>query len=138
MTDLSQVLRRARESATDWSKGHLSEALQACSTLIEHVHLDYDDFAGESWARALVGDAVVAIVHNDVPLAFLLDKHANDQLLHNLDEQGVVVVTIADFDAKEFSANASILNEVFGLEEWPTEAVNPSAFSILDLWWASL
>ena len=70
-SDIDPTLRAALSSV---GGAELSRwMLPVIATSISTATMDWDEDAGESWARFLVGDHLVAFVFMKAPLAILLD-----------------------------------------------------------------
>ncbi|GIH05281.1 hypothetical protein Rhe02_33480 [Rhizocola hellebori] len=99
-------------------------------TRFTSAHVDWDDAAGEDWARFLDGDLVVGYLSRKIPLLF------GDSMF-----RGVVGVPVVYVEARSEDpvlwCDASVLHAAFG--HCPRLAgLNSNSFSPDDLWYATV
>jgi hypothetical protein len=98
--------------------------------------VEWDEDAGERWARVLTGRHVLALVRTDLRL-----------VLHRTDWAGrpppdltseVVLTPIENFDECIFEADRQVLRSAFPSLVSAPESLDAERFSISDLWWATV
>jgi hypothetical protein len=102
-----------------------------------HGSLDWDEDAGEDWARVLADDKVTALVCMTGPLVIVVGG-ATAESLEEPDDLGkaVPVIKVPEFDAVVLRCDADILHIAFG--DLATPALDPNAFSASDLWFSTV
>lgn len=140
--DLTQQLVEARKRVKSWSK----DSFQQFITSITHdldtsVTVDWDSDAGEGWASVFHQTApdkktVIAFIRVDAPLIIILTKWVNN-IKPTLETTEFVVIEVANMEAASYSLDASKIGVIFPDIFW-SSAVNPSCFSISDLWYTTI
>lgn len=107
------------------------------------VSIDWDEEAGEDWARLLKGDSVLVALRSDAPIAFVcgtddISKRLSDDLVGD----GWEVIRSTGWDEPEFSLDGPTATALF--PHWFFAAVppqngswDPHNFSASDFWWAT-
>ncbi|WP_431931218.1 hypothetical protein [Nonomuraea jabiensis] len=129
MTDIGDQVRSAASRAAAWGPG---AALDTAALLAPGGAVDWDEGAGESWARALDGDEVAALVSVRLPLLFAPPGRLAGAAL----PAEVVAVAVDDLDEAVLSCPEAALAAAFG----PGVAgrLDPDAFSANDLWYVTV
>lgn len=137
MTDISPVLRRAAATVAHWSVGDVRAAATALSSGESSRHADWDEEAGERWARVLDDDGVIGFVSGQVPL--IIVRSGVEPFAA---EAAVEVVKVNATDADELRADLGAIQEALpelaaAIRDDPT-LLNLDAFSAEALWFASV
>ena len=109
------------------------EALRAAESTVPGADVDWDEGAGESWARAVVGEDAVALLWMAGGFAIVLDSA---ELEKELKQLGWAVVSVDSMTEPVFSAAIEELRRFAGRE--PSEGFDPESFSAEDLVWTSV
>jgi hypothetical protein len=137
-SNLTPYLLEARLRSTSWTNADFQRLVSNLLESVGESSLDWDQGAGEGWARILVGNQVVAIVRFDEPLVFLLDRYLTGSLANELQEHKIVLVRTGDMDSKTYKLDVESIRDIFPNLQWPYEAIDPGELSVLDLWWATV
>jgi hypothetical protein len=137
MQDVTETFVRGR-SRGPWPVDLLVGAVQEGRGCFAGLRCEWDTDAGEEWLRLLKTSMVLALVWVPGPLVIATTGH------HDLDDEiealtGVTVeqVNVAHLDAPVLSLRPDRIGEIWPDHEWPADAVDPSAFSAHDLWYAT-
>ena len=136
--DLTPLLSEARQFSSRWSKDKVRQAAKCILQHLRGTTLDWDEWAGEEWARVLLDRTVLALIHVQTPLVFMLATYLRKDLASELSEIGSHTVSVDDFEEKHYKVDQSRLKEVFPGKLWPSDAIDPEKLSIFDLWWATV
>jgi hypothetical protein len=99
------------------------------------ARLDWDEGAGEEWARIADTHGIVALIHLHVPLALVAANHADElDLAKHLPTYSIA--TVANMDAPILSAHHDDLETLAGRKV--SSAIDPEEFSANDLWWVTV
>jgi hypothetical protein len=127
----SGIARALRDRGT-WSTTRVEDLVREIAHTVVGSHVDWDLGAGENWARVLLGDDVCALVSAEMPLVIL-----RASLAGGVDSgPGVEVVTVDNFHAREHEIDAGTA-EALGVTV-PLAQFDRGAFSVMDLWWATV
>lgn len=130
--ELVPALKRALLARSGWSKARAEALVRALAASIASSWIDWDIGAGEMWARIMVGDAIGALVSIDLPLVIVRESLT----AYVESDDDVEVVAVDDFDARQYEIDdptAEALNVAV-----PQGQFNPRAFSVQELWWATV
>lgn len=131
-TDVSVSLAAAAEGR--WGLAQSVALVSSIVPAIEGASSDWDEGAGESWARVLVNDQVVAFIWMAGPLVILDASRAG--LETELKAAHAQVVLVSNLASDELFADKP---SVEGLAQRPlSEAFDPACFSAEDLVWATM
>lgn len=133
LIDLAVRLREATRHP-GWSSQRLNATLAALAEAVPGSAVDYDEDAGEEWARLLLGNDIVAILW--LRGAFGLVHRRFSDLVPQLTSAGLVIEVISDWDAPVFTIDREDLCSLFERGTM-TDAVNPARLSASELWWAT-
>lgn len=82
--------------ALNGKRHDLHELLERLTPQVE-MRVDWDEDAGERWARILIDADAIAMVHAHLPLAFLQRIYL-EPLKNLVDAEGLNVVVVDQFD----------------------------------------
>ena len=131
----SESLRRALHRRDEWSHDRAKRVMQSLLAAVASAWLDWDEGAGESWARLLIGDKFAALVSLEMPLVIIRNSlmgYANG--LSELD--GIEVVPVSGFDDRSYSIDRE-LAQALQLPRLEAE-FDTRHFSITEFWWATI
>jgi len=101
--------------------------------------LDWDEDAGEDWARVLTGGKVAALISLIGPLAVVIGTGARWQPPEaDADAGAVVVIKVPGLDAAVLRCDPGVLRAAFGDRVVDNPALDADAFSVSDLWFATV
>jgi len=95
--------------------------------------MDWDEESGEEWARVLVDQFVVALVRAKIPLVIVVRGELS--LVRQI-EHAAVMIVVDDMDSPSLSATSKSIGHAFQERE-VSPTLDPSAFSAMDLWFAT-
>jgi hypothetical protein len=118
--DITNQLKRVNERLLSAERGQLSngDRTRKCfKTLNESVlgvSIDWDEEAGEEWARLLYGDSVLVAMRADAPIAFVcgtddISKRLGDDLVSD----GWEVIRSTSWDEPEFRLDGPTATALF-------------------------
>lgn len=131
--DLSRHFYAATRGRPQWTRDRARSLAESVTASLPNAQLDWDEDAGEDWARVVVDQWVVALVRIPIPLLLVLRAEARD--LSAMDPE-VVVVPLDDMDSPDLRASTECILDAFPERE-PSPTLNPGAFSAMDLWYAT-
>lgn len=133
LLDIDPTLRAALSSVCG---AELSRRmLPVIATSVPTATMDWDEGAGESWARFLVGDRVVAFVFMEAPLAILLDD-IYEPLASDLASSGCSSVRVASMESAILCSSRHAVLQLAGRPV--SENFTHERFSAEDLVWATI
>jgi hypothetical protein len=132
VTNIDHYLIEAREDAGNWAA---ETATSVARGLIGHhdATIDWDEGAGESWIRLVVGGAVVAYVSAVLPLAIVERRLA----LAGRHDPRVELIEVEGVGNPELCCSDAALRTAFG-DSRRFELLNNEQFSADDLWYATV
>jgi len=124
--NIDKHLLAASKVATSWSAALATEFARGLGVHSEPV-IDWDDGAGESWVRLIVGNAVVAYVSTVFPVAIIERNSApvNEKIM------------VEAMASRELSSAKGALEAAFG-DSPRLDALNTERFSADELWYATV
>ena len=108
--DITPALRRAVVNADRWSPDDVRSVVKVIAGSRSGRSIDWDEDAGEGWARITDETGVVALVCSSLPLVLGLEAELRD--LQRL-VSGVEMVGVAFFEARNLTADRTVLFEAF-------------------------
>ena len=129
--DISDVLSDVASHV--WDRVRARDVLELTSARIEGSTTDWDEAAGEDWARLICGRHVVAFIWTRGPLAIISDAAAS--ALTDLTQQKVSIVRVPDTDSQCLMSTRSSVEKFAGRPVSPV--LNNAQFSAEDLVWAT-
>ncbi|HEU0129974.1 MAG TPA: hypothetical protein VFQ85_03155 [Mycobacteriales bacterium] len=129
------VVRRAFDRRATWDKVYSKALVTDLVTRWSGVRVDWDGGAGEEWASLLSDASVEGIVSMVMPLT-IVRTHRLDSTRHAAAPYGVDVFAVDDFDARNLTLDDD-LAAALGVDFDP-EQFDPSRFSVMEFWWATI
>jgi len=136
VNDVTDAFVRAREHGP-WQVEQLVGDVPADAAL-GGMRVEWDQAAGEDWLRVLKTSLVLALVWVPGPLVIATSGH--HEIVDEIERlTGVTVEQIAvpHIDSPVLSLRPDRLAELWPDRDWPVGAVDPSALSAHDLWYAT-
>jgi hypothetical protein len=133
MIDISEILAKVVLARAAWSVDAAHEFFGSVAQALV-ADIDWDEDAGEQWARLVRGNAVVAMAWVSAPLLLVDAEHASDLAVLSVSELSILVTSL---EAVEITANRERLFEVFG-DRAHSVALESDCFSAEDLWYATV
>lgn len=139
MQDLTEAFVLALSRRESWDPARVHSDLLP---LIEQEGsiLQWGRDSGEGWIRILrAGAELSALFWREAPLAIIV-PHVSEDLRHYLTVHEVVVIEADDWDAVAYSIDPEAVRAHGAPSFWPLSGSESfeSAFSIMDLWWATV
>ncbi|MEV4420723.1 hypothetical protein AB0L40_12215 [Patulibacter sp. NPDC049589] len=138
--DITEALARATTLAASWTVDSVHAATRRLAAASDsRLTIDWDDDAGEDWARLLDGPTVVALISAQIPLLIVSDSLPKPAL-STTDE--FVVLTVGEMDTAALSANVEVLRSAFP-QIWALSladggGLSPDRFSPDELWFLTV
>jgi hypothetical protein len=132
--NLTTIFLRAYKKKNAWSEETLLSTLHLIASKFPFSSLDWDHEAGEMWARFLRRKDAFVYVRVNMPLVFVLSAYAGEVESLLLTK---IVIAVPNMNAQTYSLDTSEIGQFFPEHSWPVE-VNPAAFSINELWYATV
>jgi hypothetical protein len=130
--NIDRYLVGAREASGSWTGLAAVEVARGIGGHPDAV-IDWDEGAGESWVRLIVGGVVVAYVSTDLPLVIIdRDMAGIDQL-----DPKVESILVESMENAELSGSKAALEAAFGHSR-RLDLLNKEWFSADDLWYATV
>lgn len=117
-----------------WNLERARRVLQRLAVQTEGATVDWDEGAGENWARVLVGTRVRAFVWMKGRL--VIAAAVPEDVVAELHRERIVVLQVPDMDSECFCADRSAITGFAGRPI--SEALNEAQFSAEELVWATL
>jgi len=124
--DISVILKTVADQTHD-----ARATLGVLQELTRATGIDWDEWAGEAWARLLRDDEVIALLHRRMPLAFVLDAYSDAPASR------IHMIAVSSFSAPMLSASSASLQMAFPNDQF-TEEFHPHSFSVNELWWETV
>lgn len=129
--DMGDGLREAMSSG-QWSRLMVGDAALALAET-SGGDVDWDEDAGECWARVLVEGRLAGLISAAIPFAIVDIRLENS----NWSARGVVVIYVEDFDLPGMFCSGEVLASAFGSSP-RLDLLGISSFSANDLWYSTV
>lgn len=131
--DITSQLDDAGRLRAAWSPDHARSLAASFARAIPDAWVDWDEESGEEWARVLVDQFVVALIRAKIPLVIVVRSEFAQvrQIAHD-----AVSIVVDDMDSPWLSATSESIGQTFPERE-VSPTLDPSAFSAMDLWFAT-
>lgn len=123
---------RAAISRGRWSRLAVGQAALALAE-ISGGDVDWDEDAGECWARVLVEGRLVGLISAVIPFA-IVDAGLESS---NWGTGGAVVINVEDFDLPDMFCSSEVLVSAFGSSP-RLYFLDVGGFSANDLWYSTV
>ncbi|MCL1790395.1 MAG: hypothetical protein FWG40_03400 [Peptococcaceae bacterium] len=139
MNDLLEVLLEAKNKLIFLTQDDFTDALNEIKRSDATLILDWDDGAGEEWARFIHQKfGKVCMLNSKIGILFVLKSYA-DMLPQKLFCKYKICI-VEDYDTKEWSIDLDALKRTLTQIQWDAseDAVNPTSFSLDDFYFATI
>lgn len=133
MIDISQTLVKAARAREGWSEAAAHDFFRAVAQS-QFAHVDWDEDAGEQWARFVRGSEVVAMAWVPASLVFADAELASDRVAIPVSELSVLVPSLG---AIELTADRRCLSALHR-DRVHSVALDSACLSAEDPWCATV
>lgn len=134
MIALGRLLSPLVGGSRPWESRDAALIVLSAMAQDSRLQLDWDDAAGERWIRLLSSGSAVAMASTVLPLVFTLAPFSlrfQDRADH------LLVIEVESLDARVLRCDAETLELAF-VGATASQALDPAAFSVQELWFASV
>lgn len=138
MENMIEVLKRARNKKV-FTNNEFEELLVKIQTADNSLKLDWDDAAGEEWARFFnQEDGIVCMISAKIGVAFIKKKYKFSNMKNILDMLEIVFTD--DYCSDNWFIDLTNLKQMIPELYWHASegAVNTNGFSLDDLYFATI
>lgn len=139
MKDMLEILRRAKQKKIFANQEEFKDVLMQIQMADTGLRLDWDDGAGEEWARlSNLMDGIVCMINTKIGVAFV-KKRYNFQNIKNILDDFEIVFT-EDYCTDDWFIDISHLEKEISEIYWHASenAVNKKCFSLDDFYFATV
>lgn len=139
MKDMLETLRKARQNSLFLDQQEFKNILMKIQRMDMELELDWDDGAGEEWARlSNWSDGIVCMINVKLRLVFIRKKYK----IKNIEKilEGFEIVFTENYDSEDWSMDVGKLESEIPEINWHAseDAVNTSCFSLNDFYFATV
>ncbi|MCL1809782.1 MAG: hypothetical protein FWG42_08505 [Clostridiales bacterium] len=139
MNDLLKVLIEAKNKMVFTTQKDFVDLLKEIEQNTSSLELDWDDGAGEEWARFIHHEfGKVYMINSKIGIIFAKRIFSNEipQTLYDR----FIISIVECYDKEEWHVDLETLRKSVSQIEWNTsdDIVNPNAFSLDDLYYATI
>ena len=138
MENMIEVLKRARNKKV-FTNNEFEELLIKIQTADDNLKLDWDDGAGEEWARfSNQEDGIVCMISAKIGVAFIRKKYKFSNIKNVIDMLEIVFTD--DYCSDNWFIDLTNLKQMIPELYWHASegAVNTNSFSLDDLYFATI
>lgn len=138
MENMIEVLKRARNKKV-FTNNEFEELLIKIQTADDNLKLDWDDGAGEEWARfSNQEDGIVCMVSAKIGVAFIRKNYKYSNIKNVIDMLEIVFTD--DYCSDNWFIDLANLKQMIPELYWHASegAVNTNSFSLDDLYFATI
>lgn len=139
MKNMLEILKSAKQKKIFLNNNEFKELLTRIQIADPDLNLDWDDGAGEEWARfSNLSDGIVCMINAKLGLIFIREKY-HFQKIEQIIEDLEIVFT-EDYCSDVWSIDVKKLSEEVPEIYWHASegAVNANSFSLDDLYFATI
>ena len=139
MQDLSLVLIKAKEKKCYHNFFEFQGIVKEIMLADEDIKLEWDNGAGEEWARFTKSDlGVVCMMNIKIGIVFARQKNLNKKVHDILNS--LFVVDVSDYNSEEWFIDLAILEDKIPEISWHVSpnAINTKKMSLNDLYFATV
>lgn len=139
MKDMLETLRKAKQKKVFMNQQEFKDVLTQIRLADAELKLDWDDGAGEEWARfSNLTDGIVCMVNVRLRLAFIREKYNFQNIKQTL--ESFEIVFTENYYSDEWSIDVTNLKKEISEIHWHAseEAVNRNCFSLDDFYFATV
>jgi hypothetical protein len=134
MIDIAPQLESFIRHKHGWSLERSVHVAAAIAAELK-TRLNWDEDAGEDWARLLFKDQAGVMIYMAGPLVVTSSDVAAQVAVIASD---VPVISVPTLDALVLTCDAQTLRAAFGNQVWENPALNPEHFSADELWFCTI
>lgn len=139
MKDMLETLKQAKQNKIFTNQKEFKDVLTQIQLADIELRLDWDDGAGEEWARfSNLTDGIVCMVNARLGLAFIKKKYRFQNIEHIL--KNFEIVFIENYSSNDWSIDVNKLKTEISEIYWHAseDAVNTKCFSLDDFYFATV
>lgn len=139
MRDMLEVLKRAKQKRVFANQVEFENLLKEIQIADETLWLDWDDRAGEEWAKfSNKANGIVCMLSTSLRLAFIRHNYSTQRIKHILQDYEVIYTD--DYGTDEWRIDTYELKCEIPEICWHAseEAVNTKCFSLDDFYFATI
>lgn len=134
-----ETLRKAKQKKIFTNQKEFKDVLAQIQSADMELRLDWDDGAGEEWARfGNLTDGIVCMINTGLGLAFIKKKYRFQNIEHIL--KNFEIVFIENYSLNDWSIDVKKLKMEIPEIDWHAseDAVNTKCFSLDDFYFATV
>lgn len=130
MRDITKYFTQARKSGL-FTLQELTRTISEISALFPECKVDWDDGAGEDWARFYNSERLLCMLHTRLKIAFSVS---------DIPDIGIKVILVSNFTENNLSIDLDEIRAECPELYWGAcaEAVDPNCFDLNDLYYATV
>lgn len=139
MKDMTEVLLNAKSKYCFKDQKEFVVLIKKVTKANSNLELDWDDGAGEEWARLISRPlGIVCMINAKIGIAFIRNNYTNDSLTKLL--KNIYVEYTEDYDTAEWCIDLKTIKQKVPEIRWCAceEAVNTKNFSLKDFYFATV
>lgn len=139
MKDMLETLRKAKRKKVFIDQQEFKNVLTQIQLADSELKLDWDDGAGEEWARfSNLTDGIVCMINIRLRLVFIREKYNFQNIKKTL--ENFEIVFTENYYSDEWSIDVTNLKKEISEIHWHAseEAVNRKCFSLDDFYFATI
>lgn len=139
MKDMLEILKHAKQKKTFVNQEEVKDVLMQIQIADATLKLDWDDGAGEEWARfSKQTDGIVCMINLNIGLVFVRSKYKFQNIEHIIGDCEVVFTE--DYCSDEWTIDVNKLKHEIPEIYWHASeaAVNAKCFSLDDFYYATV
>lgn len=139
MKDMLEVLKHAKENKVVVNQEEFKDMLMQIQLADPSLKLDWDDGAGEEWARfSNQTEGIVCMININIRLAFVRNKYKCQNIEHIIADYEIVLTD--DYCSDDWTIDVTKLKREVPEIYWHAAegAVNTKCFSLNDFYFATI
>lgn len=139
MKDMLEILRRAKQKKIFANQEEFKDVLVRIQMADTGLRLDWDDGAGEEWARlSNLMDGIVCMINTKIGVVFVKKRYKFQNIKHILDNFEIVFTE--DYCSADWFIDVSNFEREISEMYWHASenAVNKNCFSLDDFYFATV
>lgn len=139
MQDLNIVFIKAKERKCYHNLLEFKSIVEQIMLVDKNIILDWDDGAGEEWARFTKSETgVICMMNTKIGIVFVRQKYLNKETREILNS--LVVVDVLDYNSEEWCIDLGVLEDKTPEISWNVSphAIDTKKMSLDDLYFATV
>lgn len=139
MKDMLETLRQAKQKKVFVDQKEFKDVLIQIQLADTELRLDWDDGAGEEWARfSNLTDGIVCMINSKLGLAFIRERYKFQNIERTL--ENFEIVFTENYYSNDWSIDVNSLKKEISEIYWHASesAVNTNCFSLDDFYFATV